>query len=152
MATHASTGQLSTLRVSSVRQNYLAILTAAVACFLLEGIWYTIFTQSWLDGIGRTREWLMATGMSPALQYGTALVAAVVMASAISCVTQLTGAQTALHGIQAAALLWGGFVLTVWSTEYIFEVRPFSLFAINAGFWLVGMIAMGAIVGAWKKK
>jgi hypothetical protein len=74
------------------------------------------------------------------------------MATAISCVTQLTGPQTALPGIKVGALLWLGFELTAWSTEYAFEVRPLSLLGINAGCWLVGMIIMGGIVGAWKKK
>ena len=91
-------------------------------------------------------------GLNPALQYGTALVSAAVMATAISCVTQLTGPQTALRGIKVGALLWLGFELTSFSTEYVFEVRPWSLLGINAGFWLVGMVIMGAIVGAWKKK
>jgi len=27
-----------------------------------------------------------------------------------------------------------------------------SLLAVNGGFWLLGMILMGAIVGGWKKK
>ncbi|MFZ0745757.1 MAG: DUF1761 domain-containing protein, partial [Terracidiphilus sp.] len=63
-----------------------------------------------------------------------------------------TGPQTALRGVQVAALLWFGLVVTTWSTEYVFEVRPFSLLAVNAGFWLLGMALMGAIVGAWKKK
>jgi hypothetical protein len=94
----------------------------------------------------------MATGVNPALQYATALVSAAVIASAISCVTQLTGPQTALRGIKVATLLWLGFVPTTWATEYIFEVRTYLLFAINTGFWLLGMILMGAIVGAWKKK
>jgi hypothetical protein len=141
-----------TIEAARVRQNYLAIVVAAVACFLLEAGWYSYFMQTWLSGIGRTRDWLMATGLSPALQYGTALVSAAVIATAISCVTQLTGPQTALRGVQAALLLWFGFVLTTWSTEYVFEVRPFSLLAVNAGFWLLGMMLMGAIVGAWKKK
>jgi hypothetical protein len=136
----------------SVRQNYWAILVAAVACFLFEAVWYTVFLQGWLDGIGRTRAWLMASGINPNLQYATALVAAAVIASAISCVTQLTGPQTALRGIKVAVLLWLGFVLTTLSTEYIFEVRPLSLLGINAGFWLFGMCLMGAIVGGWKKK
>ncbi len=153
MATQASTAQISTIAVSRVRQNYLAIVVAAIACFLLEAGWYSYFLQSWLDGIGRTREWLMGPNANnPALQYGTALVSAAVMATAISCVTQLTGAQTALRGIKVAALLWLGFELTAWSTEYVFEVRPWSLLGINAGFWLLGMMLMGAIVGAWKKK
>ncbi len=94
----------------------------------------------------------MATGVNPALQYATALLSAAVIAAAISCVTQLTGPQTAFRGMRAAALLWLGFVLTTWATEYVFEVRTYKLFAINTGFWLIGMIIMGAIVGAWKKK
>jgi hypothetical protein len=135
-----------------VRQNYLAILIAAIACFLLEAGWYSYFLQSWLEGIGRTQAWLMNTGVNQALQFVTALVAEALMAAAISCVTQLTGPQTALRGIKVAALLWLGFVLTTLSTEYIFEVRTFKLLGINTGFWLLGMMVMGAIVGGWKKK
>lgn len=142
-----------TAKMQRVRQNYLAIAVAAIACFAFEALWYTVFLQKWLDGIGRTREWLMsAAGYNPAVQYGTALVMAALMATAISCVTQLTGKQTSLRGIQVGALLWLGFECTTWSTEYVFEVRPLSLFAINAGYWLLGMMLMGAIVGAWKKK
>ncbi|MGB6691558.1 MAG: DUF1761 domain-containing protein [Terracidiphilus sp.] len=136
-----------------VRQNYLAILVAAIACFLLEAGWYSYFMQAWLNGIGRTKEWLMSSaGYNPALQYGTALLGAAVMATAISCVTQLTGPQTAWRGIKVGALLWLGFEATTWSTEYVFEVRPLSLLGINSGYWLFGMMLMGAIVGAWKKK
>ena len=134
-----------------VRQNYLAIVVAAIACFLFEAGWYSFFLHSWLDGIGRTMQWLEASGVNPAVQYGTALLSAAVMASAISCVTQLTGPQTALRGMRAGALLWLGFVLTTLSTEYIFEVRTWSLLGVNAGFWLGGMVVMGAIVGGWKK-
>jgi Protein of unknown function (DUF1761) len=95
---------------------------------------------------------MSAAGYNTTLQNGIALISPAVMASALSCVTQMTGPQTALRGIKMAALLWFGFVFTTWATEYVFEVRPLSLFAINGGFWLLGMILMGAIVGAWKKK
>jgi hypothetical protein len=137
---------------SNVRQNYWAILVAAIACFLFEACWYSLFLQGWLDGIGRTRQWLMSSGMNPNLQYLTALISAAVIATAISCVTQLTGAQTALRGMRVAVLLWIGFVLTTWATEEIFEIRSLQLFAINVGFWLLGMTLMGAIVGGWKKR
>lgn len=140
------------LQMARVRQNYLANIAAAIACFLLEAVWYTVFMKTWLSGIGRSMQWLVSSGMNPAIQYATALVMALVMATAISCVTQLSGKQTALRGIKVAALLWAGFVLTTWSTEYIFEVRPISLYFVNAGYWLLGMMLMGAIVGAWKKK
>jgi uncharacterized protein DUF1761 len=102
-----------TVQPSSVRQNYWAILVAAIACFLFEAGWYTIFMQPWLEGIGRTSQWLeSAAGYHPVLQYGTALIAAAVIAAAISRITQYTGPQTALRGIKVAAMLWVGFVLT----------------------------------------
>lgn len=137
---------------SRVRQNYLAIAVAAIACFLVEMAWYSYFTTAWVTGIGRTPDWLNHTGVNPALQFGAALLAEGAMAIAISCVTQLTGPQTLVRGIRAALLLWLGFVVPVFSVNYVFEVRPWSLFAINIGFWLGGMIVMGAIVGAWKKR
>lgn len=140
------------VQMARVRQNYFAIVTAAIACFLFEAVWYSVFLNTWISGIGRSMQWLTTSGVNPAIQYATALIMAAVMATAISCVTQLTGNQTALRGIKVSALLWLGFELTTWSTEYIFEVRPISLFLVNAGYWLLGMMLMGAIVGAWKKK
>ena len=144
--------ETSTLQVHGVRQNYMANLVAGIACFLLEAGWYSYFMQTWLNGIGRTREWLESSGMNPAIQYATALVMAVLMATAISCVIQLTGKQTVMRGIKIGALLWAGFVLTILATAYIFEVRPLSLFLVDAGYWLSGMVLIGAIVGGWKKK
>ena len=87
--------------LSRVRQNYLAITLAAVACFLFEAAWYSYFLQTWLDGIGRTQQWLDHTGVNLALQFGTALLSEAVIAGAISCVTQLTGPQTALRGMRS---------------------------------------------------
>ncbi|HWA95127.1 MAG TPA: hypothetical protein VG844_11060 [Terracidiphilus sp.] len=79
--------QASTVVGPRVRQNYVAILVAAVASFLLEAGWYSAFYTTWADGIGRTNEWLMANSPNRALQFGTALVAAGVLAASISCVT-----------------------------------------------------------------
>jgi hypothetical protein len=137
---------------SRIRLNYLAIVVAAIACFLFEAAWYSYFLQAWIDGIGRTREWLMASGVNPNIQYTTAILCAAVIAGAISCVTQLTGPQTALRGMRVASLMWLSCVMTTWATEYVFEVRTYKLFAINTGFWLIGMVVMGAIVGGWKAK
>ena len=35
--------------------------------------------------------------------------------------------------------------------NYGFEARPLSLWLINAGYMIVGMAIMGAIVGHWRK-
>jgi hypothetical protein len=144
--------ETSTIEVKRVRQNYVANLVAAIACFLLEAGWYSYFYPTWLNGIGRTDEWLRQNSPNRALQFGTAMVMAAIMATAISWVTQMTGRQTVLRGIAIGALLWVGIVVTTWSTEYIFEARPLSLLIVNTGYWFFGMMLMGAIVGGWKKK
>jgi hypothetical protein len=53
--------------------------------------------------------------------------------------------------MKVAAMLWLGLVLPTIAVEEVFEVRSYALFAVNTGFWLLGMVLMGAIVGAWKK-
>ena len=136
----------------TIKMNFWAILVAGVANFVFEAVWYSVFMDGWLNGIGRTREWLMASGVNPYLQYLVALVCAVAIAGSIACLTQVTGAQTAARGIRTGLMLWAGIVVTTFATEYVFEVRPWSLVGINLGFWLIGMILMGAIVGAWRKK
>ncbi len=134
-----------------VRHNYLAIAVAAVASILFLAIYYTIFMDVWLNGIGRDRVWLAGNGASQLVQSATAMLAMGLLATLISSLTQLTGAQTAMRGMKVAAGLWLGCVLPIRATESVFEVRSYSLFALNIIFWLVAMLLMGAIVGAWKK-
>lgn len=135
-----------------IRQNYLANLIAAIVCFLFEAGWYSFFLQKWLDGIGRTHEWLIASGLNPAIQYATALVCGFLLATILSAFIQISGPQTFWRGIKIAAAAWLGFIFPTLGTEYIFEIRPWSLYGINCGFWLIGMVLMGAIVGGWRKK
>jgi ABC-type thiamin/hydroxymethylpyrimidine transport system permease subunit len=138
--------------MSNIRLNWVAILVAGIASFIFEALWYSIFMNEWLAGIGRTREWLMTTGVSPALQYGVAIVCAIIASAVLSIVIQATGEHTLRRGVICGALVWLGFVATSWATEYIFEVRSLQIFAVNAGFWFFDLMLIGAIVGVWKKK
>jgi hypothetical protein len=138
--------------MSNIKLNWVAILVAAIASFIFEALWYSVFMNEWLAGIGRTREWLMSSGMSPALQYGVAILCAVIMATVVSICIQGSGEHSARRGIIIGALAWLGFVATTVATEYIFEVRTLQIYAVNAGFWLFDLVLIGAIVGAWKKK
>ena len=138
--------------MSNIRLNWVAILVAAIASFLFEALWFSVFLNEWIAGIGRTREWLMSSGMSPALQYGVAILCAVIAAAVLSICIQASGEHNARRGILVGVIVWLGFIATSWATEYIFEVRTFQIYAINAGFWLFDLVLMGAIVGAWKKK
>ena len=51
--------------MSNIRLNWVAILVAAIASFLFEALWFSVFMNEWLAGIGRTMEWLMSYGHVP---------------------------------------------------------------------------------------
>jgi hypothetical protein len=138
--------------MSKIRLNWVAILVAAIASFLFEALWFSVFMSEWLAGVGRTEEWLKSSGMSPALQYGVAILCAVIAAAVLSICIQGSGEHSARRGILVGALVWLGFVATSWATEYIFEVRSLNIYAVNAGFWLFDLMLIGAIVGVWKQK
>lgn len=138
--------------MNSVRHNWLAIAVATLVYFMLGGVWFTVLINPWLAGIGRTQEAIMAAGVPLGVTYGSAVLTTLVLAIFLSWVIQATGVQTAMRGIKIAAWTWFGVVLTTWSTEYAFEARTLKILAINTGYCLTGMLLMGAILGAWKKK
>jgi hypothetical protein len=53
-------------------------------------------------------------------------------------------------GLIAGLLTGLTFISVALGVTYLFEPRPFSLFAINAGYQTVLFVAMGAILGAWR--
>jgi hypothetical protein len=61
-------------------------------------------------------------------------------------------ANTAARGAALGILLWIGFVGPIAFTNYMYEMRPMQLFAINEFYSLVGLCLMGLILGAWTKK
>ena len=138
--------------MNSVRHNPLAIAVATFVYFMLGAAWFTGFMNAWLRGIGRTKEELMATGISPFVGYGIALVCTLILAIFLSWLIQATGPQTLFRGIKIALFAWFGFVFTTWATEYSFEARSLEILCINTGYCLTGMVLMGAILGGWKKK
>jgi hypothetical protein len=137
--------------MKDITLNWVAILVAAIASFLFEALWFSLFMNQWLTGIGRTKEWLMGTGLNPAIQYGVAILCSIVAAAVLSICIQASGEQTARRGILCAVVIWFGFIATSWAKAYIFEVRTLQIYAIDTGYHLIELMLIGAIVGAWKK-
>ena len=137
--------------MSKFRLNWVAILVAAIASFIFEALWYSVFMNQWLAGIGRTREWLVSTGLNPSIQYATAILCSIIVAAVLTICIQASGEQTARRGIICGAVIWFGFIATGWAKEYIFEVRTLQIYVINTGYALIDLMLIGAIVGAWKK-
>jgi len=90
-------------------------------------------------------------GNSP-MPYIIALVAALAVAYTLAWLLPKVGAQSAAGGARIGALLALALIGTTFAQAYGFEARPLSLWLINAGYMIVGMALMGAIVGHWRKR
>ncbi len=129
--------------------NYLAIVIAAVAGWLVGAIWYgALFSKPWMAANGISAESMKARGVSP-LPFIVSFVALVAMAWVLAGILGHLGpAQvTARNGIVSAAFLWAGFVLTTMAVNNTFAGRKPMLLAIDGGHWLTVMAVMGAVIG-----
>lgn len=138
--------------MNPVRHYPLAIIVATLCYFGLGAIWYTMFRNAWLEGIGKTMEQLQMSGVSPALAYGIALAMTLALALFLSWLIQATGPLTLARGVQVSVILWFCTVFATFATEYAFEGRGVKILAINTGYCLVGMVLMGAVLGGWTRK
>ena len=134
-----------------MKTNYLAVIVAAIAYWLLGAIWYgVVFGEAWMALEHMTPE--QARSMNPVLPYVITLLLNVLIAYALALICIWRNADTLGRGASVGVLLWIGFVGPVTFTTYMYEMRSKELYAINQFFPLAGFVLMGAILGGWKKK
>ena len=127
--------------------NIWGVLAAAVAAFVLGGIWYAppVFGNAWQRETGLSNEQLAAR--KPALIFGVSfllsLVAAFVFAMFLGPKPSL---QLALGAGVAAGLCW---VAASFGINYLFERRSFGLFLVNGGYHTLQFTLYGLILGLW---
>lgn len=137
--------------------NYLAVLVAAVAGWLIGAAYYMSLAQHWVDAHGRTMQEFKALadankGTSAAwMPYVLALVAEIIMAWVLAgLIAHLgTGQTTLWNGMVSAAFVWLGFVATTVAVNNMFSFRKPMLSIIDSGHWLAVLIVMGAVIGAF---
>ena len=139
--------------MQAVNVNYLAVLVAAVASFVLGWIWHSpfLFGKMWmkLSNIDKKKieEHKKSGKMGPSLFFQ--FVATVLMAYVLRYFIGYAKASTAIDGAIVGIWLWLGFVATTMIGMVLWEGKPFKLFLISAGHVLAGLIVMGAILAVW---
>lgn len=129
--------------------NYLAVLAAAIAAFVIGGLWYAPFSFE--------RPWRKAAGLSDAdmqrgsapMIFGVAFVCTLVAAYALAWV--LGGPETtAMSGLTAGLIIGFGIAAMSLGVMASFERRPPVYLLINGGYLTVLFAVMGLILGAWR--
>lgn len=123
--------------------NYLAVIVAAVAHIVLGYVWYMpmVFGKRWEAASGK----MLPTGMPAPMTMAFMVISALLAAFGLGL---LFGGIGLTDGAVWGALIWLYFVATVSAAAVFYEGKSWMWWAISAGYWLVGLVIMGAIVGA----
>lgn len=129
--------------------NLLAVLLGALAFFVVGALWYgPLFGKTWRAMNGITDEVIKAgprPGQNPTwLIMVLAFLFELLIAVTLAHLVARTGASP--HVVMMMAV---GFAATIMvpalGINYLFQMRPGKLFAIDAGHLVVGMAAMGGV-------
>ena len=136
----------------SVTVNYLAVVVAAAAAFLLGALWYSpaLFAKQWVAVHGYTPEKLQAMRQTMARTYAVSFLCFLVMAWVMAVLVDRIVILDALGGVKLGGLTWLGFAVTLGLTANLYSDKPLAAFLIDAGYQLVYMILMAVIVTVWK--
>ena len=128
--------------------NWIAVVVGALAGFVVGGIWYgPVMGKKWMGAVGLSEEQIKQGNMG--LIYGGAfafsLIASWALAHTFASYAQDLSFAVKVMTSFGVAL---GFIVPAIGTNYLFSQKNKTLFFIDAGYWLLFYIAMGA-VHAW---
>lgn len=127
--------------------NWLSVIVAALSAFVLGSLWYTpvLFGKAWQREIKLSdaeisqSNMVMIFGLTFLLQFISALV-----------LDMFIGPNANFSfGLTAGALVGLAWVATSFGVTYLFSRKSFTLYLIDAGYYVVFYIIMGGILGAW---
>jgi hypothetical protein len=137
--------------------NYLAILVSAIILWVLGAIWYSpaLFAKPWMEMLGIKKGESKKSGLMLGMisSFVGDLALSFILAHIISWANAFGFATSAFgfgNGCVLGVLVWIGFIAAPNLPQGIYEGRPFKLFAINGGYWLVGLFLVGGLLGAWR--
>jgi hypothetical protein len=126
--------------------NWTSVGMAAVAKFAIGAVWYSpvAFGAMWRAAAGVDQEAMKARFVRGMI---VDLVGCLITAWVLANCLQFMGAMRLVSGARTAFFLWLGFVAPPMLSSGVYEGRPMRLFWITGAYWLVSMLAMGAIIG-----
>ena len=135
--------------------NYMAVIVSAAANFLLGWLWYSpmLFGKQWMkmmgfDKLSKAQQADMKKKMGVSIFMG--IVTSFVIAYILAHFVAYTGSTTIGMGMQTGFWIWLGFIATTMMGTVLWEGKPWKLYFINVGYYLVSFHIMGAILAAWK--
>lgn len=129
----------------------IAVPVAAIAAFAIGAIWYSplLFAKPWVKAQGHTPEKLAAMQAGAGKAYGVSFLCFILMAAVVHILLSHLGVTGWHWGAIWGFHLWLGIAVPIGLTANMYSDKPLMAWIIDAGYQLVYLVVMGAILGAW---
>ena len=125
--------------------NFLAVVAAGVAGWLVGAVWYGVLGKVWMDAAGIS----CPDGKRP-MPIGPmilAFVAQMIIALMLAGLMGHMGPRDIPRGIVSGVLVWLGFVITTTAVGNAFQGKKPMLTVIDGGHWLAVPVVQGIVFG-----
>ena len=131
--------------------NWLAVVAATVALYLLGGLWYSpsLFGSRWRAAVG----FVPPQGWKPgALLYLAPLVGCFVVTLATALLVTIADAHSATDGVILGLLVGLGYAAAVAGVDATApsHPRPGALALIVGAYWTIGLTMVAVILSVWR--
>lgn len=131
--------------------NFLAILVGGVLAWAFGSLWYSpiLFGKAWQTESGFSDEDL--EGSNLVAIFGGSFLLMIVMAFGMAILLRghdsenITWKTGLLHGLYVGIM----FVATSIGINQLYQRKSLKLFLIDAGYQVIMLVIMGAVIGAW---
>ncbi|MFM9947560.1 MAG: DUF1761 domain-containing protein [Saprospiraceae bacterium] len=134
-----------------MKRQSISILLAALAAFVVSGVWYTLFSGLWLELRGLDP----ADAANQTMSAGTMileLARTLVLAAVLSWFVSKLGITDWRNALTFNLVIWLGFPLVLLTGSVIHEGVHWKIAAIHAGDWFVKPLVMLLILSFRNRK
>ena len=137
--------------INPVNVNWLAVLAVAIVQMVVGFVWYSpmLFGNTWMKLSGRKMSDMEKQKANMPKMYGAMFLGALVLGFVLAHSVAYAGAKTLLDGALVGFWSWLGFIATASLASVLFDGKPFKLYLLNNGHYLVALLISGAVLAVW---
>lgn len=131
--------------------NYAAVAVCSLVFFFLGSLWFgTFFGSMWVAELGKHNVIITAPTKAELLtKMGLNFLKNTIIALSMACLVVLVGSKTAVAGFFLGLLVAFGFAAPAMADVFIWEGRSLTLFLIDSGYQVVGIVLSAVILSMW---
>lgn len=132
-----------------VEFNYWAIAVSSVVSFIFGWLWYSpiLFGKVW-QKLSKKK---MGAGKSFAFLMISNFIGVIITVQTIEYLVVSLGANTLIDALNIGFWPWlGFFAFATLLGDYLWEGKPFKVYLIAAGYWLINLEIISLILTFWR--